>query len=595
MDFGVAKLVTAAKNTGKEPTPGSGAYMSPEHVRGEEVDQRADIWSLGVVLYEILTGQLPFKAHYEQALTYLILHEDPKPLTAFRSDISEGLLKVVAKALQKDPDNRYQSAAEFLEDLGVSCDIGTGLSERKTSIVVLPFEDISPGRDNEYFSDGLTEEIISNLSKIYSLRVISRTSAMRLKGTNKDTRTIGRELKARYLLEGSVRKAGKSLRITAQLIDAANDVTLWAEKYSGTLEDVFDIQDRVAHAIVDALKIQLSPEEKRRMAQRPIDNVYAYEFYLKANQEIHHNTEEALERALKYLNSGLGVIGENALLYAGMAYVYWQYVNIGARQEDYVGKAEEYVKKTFELEPESSKGHFLLGLIYQTFRADQQRSVYHFKRALASDPNSSEVLLWLAVGYAVVGKTFAAYPLAERLFKIDPLVPYSQSLPGIIHFYDGQFDCALECFSKAHSIEPKNPALLVWHATLLAYNRRFEEAYDMIDRGAQAAPGHFYIKLGLFMKYALRGEKEKVLPLLTPEFQSTARRDLQYSQWISAFYALLNERDKALDWLENAVNRGYINYPFISKHDPVLDNIRGDERFKKLLQRIRHEWEQFEV
>jgi len=206
--------------------------------------------------------------------------------------------------------------------------------EWKKSIVVLPFENISPEEGQDYFCDGMTEEIITDLSKILSLRVISRNSAMMLKATKKATKTIGQELNVQYVLEGSVRKAGNNLRISAQLIDAKNDAHLWAEKYSGTLNDVFDIQEKVSRSIVDALKLKLSPEEDKRITDRTIDNVQVYEWYFKARQEITLQTEDGLERALQYLNHGINIVGDNALLHSSMGHVYFHYVNLGIKGEE---------------------------------------------------------------------------------------------------------------------------------------------------------------------------------------------------------------------------------------------------------------------
>jgi TolB-like protein len=595
MDFGVAKLAGTPGTPGPKTLVGTVAYVSPEQATYEEVDERTDIWSLGVVLYEMLSGRLPFRADYEQALVYSILNEQPEPLVHFREDVPQALQQVVSKALEKDRDKRYQNVEDFLHDLGVSSAAGAVLSERRQSIVVLPFEDISPGKDNEYFSDGLTEEVISDLSMVHSLRVISRTSTMKLKGTTKDSKTIGKELNAQYLLEGSVRKSGDGLRINAQLIDATNDVTVWADKYSGALQDVFSMQEKVSRSIVDALKLHLTPEEKMGILERPIDNAYAYECYLRANQEVTRMTEDALERALTHLRNGLEVIGPNALLYAGMAYVYWQYVNIGARQQEYVEKAEEYVWKAFQLDPKSPKGHLILGLIYQAVRGDQQQSVRHFKRVLAVEPNNPDALTWLTIGYAVVGRTAEALPLAERLVKIEPLASRSYSALSEVFYYGGEYERACAVMKKAFDLDPLNPARQLWYAYTLIYSGRREEGAAQVDEAAKKAPGHFYVKLGLFLRHALRGDSEAVADVVTPDVVETAKRDPQYSNWMGAFYSVLGDTEKSLDWLENCVNRGFTNYPFMSRHDPLLANVRGNERFEALMTRVKALWEQFEA
>ena len=594
VDFGLAKLAGETRLTAPGAIMGTVAYMSPEQARGEDVDRRSDIWSLGVVLYEMLAGQLPFQGEYEQAVLYSILHEDPKPLSHFRSDIPAYLEEIVQKALEKDQTVRYQGLKEFLQDLRPAQPAQMALPEQEKSIAVLPFEDISPGKDNEYFSDGLTEEIITDLSQIQELRVISRNSSMIFKGTRKTIRTIGQELKVGYILEGSVRKAGNTLRITVQLIDTKDDSHVWAAKYNGTLDDVLDIQEKVSRSIVDALKLRLSPQETQKIFQRPIDNAHAHECYLRAKQQIWLETESGLQRALQYLQNGLDIVGENAVLYVGMGYVYWQYVNLGFRQEEYLRKVEACVEKAFALDPESSQAHLLLGLINQAFRGNQQEAVYHLKRALATGPNDFDALIWLSLGYAIVGKVSPAIPLAKRALEIDPLNPVGQRLPGILHFYDGRFDLALEPAFRAYQMDPENPAHF-WYALILAYNKHFEEAYSVIDGSSKAAPDHFYTKLGILLKKALKGDRDGVSQLLTPDLKNTSERDVQYSSFLATIFAILDDRKSALDWLENAVNRGFINYPFLSEHDPFLQNVRGEERFRKLMQRIKEKWENFQV
>ena len=231
------------------------------------------------------------------------------------------------------------------------------------------------------------------------MRVISRTSAMMLKGTKKDMKTIGRELNVHYVLEGSVRKAGNDLRITAQLIDATSDAHLWAEKYKGTLNDVFDIQEKVSRSIVDELKLTLSPEEKKKINERPIENVQAYEYYLKANAEIFKYTEDAINNAIRYIQNALDIIGDNALLYSAMALGYWNLVNVGAKQDYYITKSEECIKKALMIDPEFPKAHAALGWIH-TLKGNQQEAVYHLKRALAINPDEEVPLVsFQASGY----------------------------------------------------------------------------------------------------------------------------------------------------------------------------------------------------
>ncbi len=458
MDFGLAKLRGVSKITKTGSTLGTVAYMSPEQARGEEVDARTDIWSLGVVMYEMITDRLPFKSEYEQALVYSILHEEPQSVISLRADTPLQLERIIKRALEKDRTKRYQSIVEITPELKRVKAPGIQLPRQEKSIVVLPFENLSPDPDQEYFSDGLTEEVISDLSNVRILRVISRSSAMTFKGTKRKIPEIARELDVQYVLEGSVRKAGNSLRITAQLIDAESDAHLWAEKYSGTLDDVFDIQEKVSRAIVDALKLRLTSEEQQRMSERPIDNVAAYECYLKANQDIWRFTEDALDRAVRYLQHALDIVGDNALLYSGMAYVYWQYVNIGAAQEDYIVKAEEFAQKALAIDPDSPQAHVVIGMLNMAFYGNVREGIHQFRMALAVNPNDSDALKHLPILYIIsVGKLHAAIPLMQRFKQVNPLDSWNCSLQGTFHFYDGQYELALEQTRQWYQSDPESP------------------------------------------------------------------------------------------------------------------------------------------
>jgi len=255
MDFGLAKVKGSGLVTRVGTTMGTAAYMSPEQVSGEKVDQRSDIWSLGIILYELLTGELPFKADYDAAWTYLILNKDPLKPSELDRKIPAHLDSIVLKMLEKDKDKRYSKIEEVLNEIKDAQKEISGIEqEGKTkAIAVLPFNNISAEQESDYFSDGLAEELIMNLSRLKDMRVVSRTTSMQYKGVQKSVKSIGKELGVRYIIEGSVRKFQDNLRITAQLIDVDKDAQLWAETYKGNLADVFDIQEKVSKQIVDAL------------------------------------------------------------------------------------------------------------------------------------------------------------------------------------------------------------------------------------------------------------------------------------------------------------------------------------------------------
>jgi len=417
---------------------------------------------------------------------------------------------------------------------------------------------------------------------------------MMLKGTRKSMKTIGRELDVQYVIEGSVRKAGNNLRITAQLIDARNDVHLWAEKYSGTLDDVFDIQEKVSRSIVDALKIKLSPEENKRIREVPIDNVKAYEYYFKARQAMGSWTEPEFEEAIRYLEKGLEIIGENALLYSQLGYIYYQFWNLGYRtQEIYLQKASEYAKKILKIDADSIHGFFLKGTL-EMAGGSVKKCLHYFQRVLNGDPNHSEALCWTSIMLAYMGKTTSANSFYERVVKIDPLNVMIPFLPQWIKIYEGRFEAALEPIQKLYESNPDYAGNQWLYIMIHVYLFRQDEIFSTIEKIEMKVPDSQYSRLFVLLKYALQGEKLKVKSL-HPDLEKWARKDASYSYTIAQCFALVDDKERAFDWLETSINLGGINYPFLNEYDPLLENIRGEERFKKLMERVKHEWENFEV
>jgi TolB-like protein len=467
---------------------------------------------------------------------------------------------------------------------------------QEKSIIVLPFENISSDSEQEYFSDGLTEEIITDLSHIHDLLVISRSSAMTFKGTRKKISDIAREVNVRYVLEGSVRKAGNNLLITVKLIDGMTDSHLWANKYSGTLDDVFNIQEKVSRSIVDALSVELSPAEDNNLSKRPIKNMQAYECYIKARQDIYTFTKDGLDRAVNLLQDGLEIIGKNALLYAGMGYAYSQYVNIGVGHEEYVSKAEEYAKMALELESDCSDAHFVLGFLNLIFHGNPKKSIQHFKQALKIFPDDADVLFWLIAGYGTNwGKPKEARKSYNRLLRVDPLNHWAYCGYMLDVMAEGKLDLSVNYITKWVRKVPHYPVALFFSAQFLAYCNYYKEASTLVTENVQTDSKDIFTKLSLFVKYAIDGDKSRIHELLTIDFVKTTRRDCQNSYFVSGLLALSGMKNEAFDWLENSIDRGFLNYPFINEYDSLLVTIRSEPRFKELMKRVKHEWENFEV
>ena len=464
---------------------------------------------------------------------------------------------------------------------------------RIKSIAVLPFTNVSTDPENEYFADGLTDEVTADLSQIGSLRVISRTSAMTFKRTTKDVSTIARELGVQYLLEGSVRRAGDRLKITAQLIDAATDDHLWADKYDGSVEDVFAMQERLARVIVEALELRLTADEHRRLGGRPIANVHAYECYLRARQEAWRWRKDAIDHAIQLLHNGLALVGDNARLYAALGHAYLQYREAGIDLgEGPLDRAEDCARKAFALEPESASGLQLRGWIHYS-RGRIQQAVRDLRAVLETEPNNADTLLLLINCYLISGKVPAARPLIERLLAVDPLTPLTRCMPAFTDAMDGNFATTLDPYRQMSDMDPGNPMARLFFIWALALNDRADEIDAVLEGFPSEVRETVPARLAFFLARALEGNAGDAHAAVTEEIQEVATAGDVFPRILAQGYAVAGMPDRALHWLAIAVDRGFINYPFLARHDPFLKGIRGEPRFQKLLETVRERWEKF--
>ena len=636
MDFGIARSLHSRSVTDEGLVIGTPEYMSPEQVEGQEADQRSDIYSLGIILYEMVTGKVPFEGNTPLSIAMKHNLEPPRDPQKLNSQVPDNLSLLILKCLEKNREKRFQNAEELRRELEIiegsytgtehlvpagparitanikwkrvalfggigvflilSVILGLfmfkGEGEVLDSIAVLPFENVNADPDTEYLCDGITETLINKLSQLSVFkRVISRASSFAYKGQKIDPHKVGQDLGVKTVLTARIVRHGETISISPALVKTSDNSQLWGKRYQRKFQDIFAIEEEITSAIITALKLELSGAEKIKIAERQIDNVQAYEFYLKAKGEIRVWTKEGCDRALQYLEKGLELVGENAVLYAGIGYVYYSYANLGIKREEYEKKAESFAQKALEIDPESSEAHFVLGLVNSAFLGNQQKGVYYLEKALAASPNDGDILFMLGLTYCLVGKIPAAEKTVERMAEVDPF--NSQTVPAKILLlqYGGQLDLAFELISK---VKPQDPPGLFNYAWFLAYKKRLKEAEDIFEKNIKDPEQNVNWQLYFLLKYAERGDREKFSQGLSPDFLYTVKRDPQYSSLMADVYALLGDKERALDWLENAVRCGFLNFPFLNEYDPYLGNIRGEGRFRKLMEKLKPEWEQFE-
>lgn len=621
-DFGIARFLSHAETetiTEAGIAIGTPTYMSPEQAdSGARVDGRTDLYSLGCVLYEMLAGEPPFAGPSRMVIMARHATAPVPSIRTARPTVPLRLERAIQRALAKEPADRHASLAEFaaeLAEIEVEARAGTtsrprstprngharaagprGGSRDRPGVLVLPFLQLTALGDHDFVSDGLADELITRLSGLEAVRVISHTSAMQLKGTRKGARELGEDLNVDYVLEGSVQSADQALRVATRLVRTDTEELVWSNSYEGLIEDLFELEKKIASAVVDGLSLRLSGGERQRLAEPRIADMHAMECYLRARREVYTFTASALDRALGYLKQGATILGDNVTILAAMGYVYWQYVNAGISADpSYFARARECAERIRQLDPSSPEADRLLGLIEIHERGDPQVAVIHLRRALDSNPNDPDALFWLALIYGCVGRPSSGYALAIRLLDIDPLTPLHHVVPGFLDVLDGDPQRALPWLAEAHEMEPANPITSVAYGQALAMAGRSEAAAAVLEEIAGHVPEGFLTSLGRVYSRALRGRKDEALEAITTDVTENAAQDLQYSWTLAQCYALLDEPAEATRWLENAVRQGFWNYPLLAERDPLLAPLRGRKDFEGVMSEAKKRWMNFEA
>lgn len=593
VDFGLAKLTGRSALTKSGTTVGTVAYMSPEQARGEQVDQRTDIWSLGVVMYEMVTGRLPFPGDYEQAIVYRIIHEEPEAITSLRSDVPMELERIVKKAIAKNPEERFQNTGDILVDLkSLRKGLESGVSGEQiltpkpaASIAVLPFEDMSPQKDQEYFCDGIAEELINALSHIKDLRVAARTTAFSFRGTKQDLREVGRKLNVNTVLEGSIRKAGNKLRITAQLIDVVNGYHLWSEKFDKEMGDIFAIQDEISMGIVENLKLKLLPDEKAAIGKRYGRDPEAYNLHLRGLYFFNKATPEGFEKGLQYFREAIKKDPSFALPYTGVALVYLTYGMISILPPtEILAKSKAASSKALELDDSLAEAHFVAAGIAHTLEWDWKAADNHFEKALALNPRMAICRTYYAWFLTAMGRFDEAIKQVKKAQEIDPLTPLYYAMGVGIHCTAGKLDEGIDQFHKAIELEP-NFALAYFHVGRIYFAKgMIEEARSAFEKSLRLVPHWDAAEACLGLIYDLQGEREKAETILQDLIERKKRMNVSSSALAALAYHF-GQQEKAFDFLEMAFEErdGFMSYLQVFAEWAELCS---DARIKPLLQRM---------
>lgn len=461
-------------------------------------------------------------------------------------------------------------------------------ADDRVSILVMPLDDHGVDGSGEYIGDGLTEEIITELSKVRSLRVIARASAMRLKGAGNAVQDTAKRLGVDFILDGSVRKWGDKVRATLELSRPGSDEARWVEHYAGTLGDLFEIQDEIARAVAKELAVQLGAPAPTKDGEP--ENPRAVESYLRARHETWKFSRDGLQQAERHLLNGLELVGPNARLLAALGHAYAKYSELGLDPTgEFIAKAAECAEKIFELDPHSPSGHLLLGTV-RFFSGELREARAPLEHSLECNPADPDALVLLGYLFALSGQNQRAAQLFEEALDVDPLTPLNHCMPGFVAVMEGRFADALPYYRRFLEMDPQNPfAIWTWSYVLLR-NGSIDEASDAVRKLNDEHAGSALAQLGAALLHGVCAEPEAALEAVTDELRAAARNSELLSRELTHCLALAGETEDALSWLANTVRIGNVNYPFWSQHNDWVAGLRGDARFEALMKEVKREW-----
>jgi len=578
LDFGLANLQGDEKLTHAGSAVGTVAYMSPEQAQGREVDSRSDLFSLGLVLYELIAGQSPFRRENEAATLHAIVTSTPHPLSRYRNDVPDELQRVVMRCLAKSTGDRYQTAADLLAELRIlarSMESGSFLSTSTSqlpSVAVLPFANMSADPENEYFADGLAEELLNILAKNPRLKVTGRTSSFAFKGKHEDLREIGQKLGVGTILEGSVRRAGNRVRITVQLVNASDGFHLWSETYDRVLDDVFALQDEISRAVADALNVKLVKKSKIRSVDPE-----SYALELRANHYAQEFSESSFVIAVGLYRKAIDLDPKNARAWAGLAGSICQQSAYGLiNPVQGFRDAKQALSRSLDLDDELAEAYEVSSLL-GWYEFGFQDSLAAIRKAYTLAPNNARILSWYGITEAIWGDFDSGLQRGRRAVDLDPLDASIHLNLGRIALWAGRYAESEKALRRALELSSGLTSGSVFLSSAILLQGRAQEALDVLD--PKEALGFRYCgETNAFHSLGLKEESDRALAQLL----------VQGDEWAFQFaccHAWRGEIDQAFHWLE----RGYIVRDpgiAVTKVHPMLANLHTDARWPALLRKI---------